>query len=111
MILRQAGYVIHETSILADALLTMESDVIDGVLICNSVPRKQQEWFVTQAMNIRRLLPILCIKNHPYEQCVKGCIGVDGEPESLLAVLARTVRVWRKELTVRPRSASNPEKG
>jgi hypothetical protein len=73
MILRQAGYVIHETSILADALLTMESDVIDGVLICNS--RKQQEWFVTQAMNIRSLLPILCIKNHPYEQCAKGCTG------------------------------------
>jgi hypothetical protein len=91
MILRQAGYVVHEASILAIALSKMESDSIDGLLICNSIPRKQQAWFVTQIMSIRRLLPILCIKNHPYEQCVLGCTGVDGEPDSLLTALGHAV--------------------
>jgi DNA-binding response OmpR family regulator len=93
MILRQAGYVVHEASILAIALSKMESDSIDGLLICNSIPRKQQEWFVTQVTNKRRLLPILCIKSHPYDQCVRGCTRVDGEPESLLTVCHKCGRV------------------
>jgi hypothetical protein len=91
MILRQAGYVVHETTILATALSKMGSDPIDGVLICNSIPRKEQEWFVTQVTNKRRLLPILCIKSHPYDQCVRGCTRVDGEPDALLAGLSRTM--------------------
>jgi DNA-binding response OmpR family regulator len=91
MILRQAGYVVQEASILAVALSSMESDSIDGVLICNSIPRKQQEWFVTQVTNKRRMLPILCVKNHLFEQCVKGCTGVDGEPNALLAALGRAI--------------------
>jgi hypothetical protein len=100
MILRQAGYVVHETTILAMALSKMGSDSIDGVLICNSIPRKEQEWFVMQVTNKRRLLPILCIKSHPYDQSIPGCTGVDGEPDALLAVVSRT-------LNVRPISASN----
>jgi DNA-binding response OmpR family regulator len=91
MILRQAGYVVHETTILATALSKMGSDPIDGVLICNSIPRKEQEWFVTQVTNKRRLLPILCIKSHPYDQCVRGCTRVDGEPESLLTAVTSVV--------------------
>ncbi|HEY3769620.1 MAG TPA: hypothetical protein VGN44_13185 [Candidatus Angelobacter sp.] len=81
----------HEASILAVALSSMESDSIDGVLICNSIPRKQQEWFVTQVTNKRRMLPILCVKNHLFEQCAKGCTGVDGEPDALLAALGRAI--------------------
>jgi hypothetical protein len=91
MILRQAGYVVHEIAILELALSKMESDSIDGVVMCHSIPRKQQEWFVTRIMHIRCLLPILCIKNHPFEQCVRGCTGVDGEPDSLLTALAQAV--------------------
>jgi CheY-like chemotaxis protein len=101
MILRQAGYVVHEATILEMALSKMESDSIDGLLICNSIPRKQQEWFVTQVINKRRLLPILCIENHPYEHCARGCTGVDGEPGSLLTALSQIMAGL-------PQSASNP---
>jgi hypothetical protein len=90
MILRRAGYAIHEASGLAVALSEIESDVIDGLLICNSVPRNEQEWFIERVRKVRRLLPIVCVKNHPYERCVSGCIGVDNEPESLLNVFSRT---------------------
>jgi DNA-binding NtrC family response regulator len=91
MILRRAGYVVHEIAILEFALSKMESDSIDGVVMCHSIPQKQQQLFVAQIMHIRRLLPILCIKNHPYEQCVLGCTGVDGEPDSLLTALRQAV--------------------
>lgn len=88
MILRQAGYLVHETSVLSVGLSKIKSDVIDLVLVCNSIPRREQEWFATQIMNARRLLPILCVKSNPYEQSIPGCRGVDSEPESLLAALS-----------------------
>ena len=91
-ILRQAGYLVHETSVLALALSKVKSDAIDLVLICNSIPRKEQEWLAMQVMNIHRLLPILCVKNNPYEQSIPGCKGVDNEPESLLAALSHIIR-------------------
>jgi DNA-binding response OmpR family regulator len=91
MILRQAGYVVHEIAILELALSKMESDSVDAVVMCHSIPRKQQKWFVAQITHLRRLLPILCIKNHPYEQCVLRCTGVDDEPDSLLTALGQAV--------------------
>jgi hypothetical protein len=50
MILRQAGYVAGR------GIIENGSDLIDGVLICNSIPHKKQEWFVTQVMNIHHKL-------------------------------------------------------
>jgi CheY-like chemotaxis protein len=92
MVLRQAGYIVCECTVLADALSAVESRPIDLVLICNSIPRRQQEWFTAEVMNRSRMLPILCIQNHPYERAVNGCSSVENGPEALLAVLARTVR-------------------
>jgi CheY-like chemotaxis protein len=92
MILRQAGYIVCECSVLADALSAVESTPIDLVLICNSISRRQQEWFTTEIMNRSRMLPILCIQNSPYERCPNGCVSVDSGPEALLSALARTAR-------------------
>jgi hypothetical protein len=92
MILRQAGYIVYECVVLADALSALGSRPIDLVLICNSIPRSQQEWFTNEVMNRSRMLPILCVQNHPYEQRINGCVSVDSGPESLLTALARTVR-------------------
>jgi DNA-binding NtrC family response regulator len=91
MILRQAGYIVCECAVLADALSALESKPIDLVLICNSIPRAQQEWLTTEIMNRSCMMPILCIQNHPYERGVNGCVSVDNGPETLLAAIECTV--------------------
>ena len=89
-VLRQAGYVVHETAVLATALSQVASDSIDGLLICNSIPSREQERFIRQIINKRRLLPIICIHNNPYEQSLPGCLGAENDPAALLAVLRKT---------------------
>ena len=92
MVLRQAGYVVIESSVLAEMLSKVDSDFIDVVLICNSVSRREQEWLVRQIMNKRCLLPILCIKNNPYDGTVPGCTGIENEPAALLSAVELSLK-------------------
>jgi DNA-binding response OmpR family regulator len=92
MILRYAGYTVQEVTVLATALYKMNSEEIALMLVCNSIPRREQEWLANETMNKRRLMPILCVQRHPYESCIPGCTSVDGEPVALLAAIARLMR-------------------
>ncbi|HEY1938721.1 MAG TPA: hypothetical protein VGJ33_12360 [Candidatus Angelobacter sp.] len=92
MVLRHAGYIVNETNALTAALAKLESDLVDALLLCNTIPDNERKWFAAEVLNRRRLLPIICVKGGNYEQNVPGCIGVDNDPAALLNALGLAVR-------------------
>lgn len=59
--LRDAGFDVTEVFTEADAICWAQSDIVDMVLICNTVPRALQRNFVLAIRRKRRLMPILCV--------------------------------------------------
>lgn len=92
MVLRHAGYAVKEALILSKALSELESDGVDAMLLCNSIPPHEQKWLATEALSRRRLLPIVCIHGYSYEENVPGCMGIDNDPESLLKAVEAAVK-------------------
>ena len=87
MVLRHAGYFVKEATVLARALREIETDHIDILVVCNTIPFSEKSWFANEVLNRRRLLPVICIKTHAYEQKVPGCVAVENDPDSLLQAL------------------------
>ena len=83
-VLRLAGYKVDETRTLDEALRLAQTDAVDMLLICDSVPRAEQRWLISQVHEKRRLLPILCIGNQAYVSGANGCMGIEGTPAALL---------------------------
>jgi DNA-binding response OmpR family regulator len=59
--LREAGYPVVEAYSSNDAIRIAQSDAVDILLICHSVPRHQQRNLTIAVRHCRRLMPILCI--------------------------------------------------
>ena len=91
MVLRHAGYAVKEARILSAALREIESDHVDILVLCNTIPPTERRWFAKEVLNRRRLLPVICIKAHSYEQNVPGCVAVENDPDSLLKALKLVV--------------------
>ena len=87
MVLRHAGYNVKEVTVLARALDEIESDHIDILVVCNTVPLAERSWLAKEVLNRRRLMPVICIQTHSFEQKVPGCVAVENDPESLLEAL------------------------
>ena len=83
-VLRLAGYKVDEARTLDEALRQIQADVVDLLLICDSIPRPEQRWLTSQVHEKRRLLPILCIGNQAYVSSANGCVGIENTPASLL---------------------------
>ena len=83
-VLRLAGYAVDETHTLDDALRLSQTDAVDILLICHSVPRPEQRWLISQVHQKRRLLPVLCIGNQAYVSSTDGCVGIENTPAALL---------------------------
>jgi DNA-binding response OmpR family regulator len=83
-VLRLAGYSVYETHTLHDALSLAQSDTIDILLICHTIPRPEQRWLISQVHEKRRLLPVLCIGNQAYVSRTDGCVGIENTPAALL---------------------------
>ena len=83
-ILRSAGYRVDEVNNLKAALALAESDSVDMLVICDSVPRPEQQWLIARVRERRRMLPILCIGDYPYVSAADCCLGVENTPVALL---------------------------
>ena|SRR5580765_990961 len=58
-VLSSAGYAVEESDSSNKAIYLIESDSIDAVLICHTVPKSVQQLLVKAAKAKRRLLPLL----------------------------------------------------
>jgi DNA-binding response OmpR family regulator len=65
-VLRHSGYHVEETFSVTEALKRAQSDSIDAILICHSVPDNGVEKLVTAVRKTRALMPILCMRTHPF---------------------------------------------
>jgi hypothetical protein len=97
MVLRNAGYDVEEVCRWHDAFSRAQADAIDAVVLCHTVPLREQESLVKGIHAKRRLLPIFCVVQQlALERCVRGCIAIDSAPEELLDGLQSALRQIRK---------------
>ena len=85
MVLRNAGYSVEEVCRWHDAWTRAQADVIDAVLLCHTVPAREQELLLAAIRARRRLMPVFCVIHQiVLGTCVEGCIPLDSAPEELL---------------------------
>jgi CheY-like chemotaxis protein len=91
LILRGAGYVVKEAYSLEKAIKVIEKDFLDAMLICHTVPRKDQQVLISAAREKSSQMPILCLRSYVYESIPKTCIAVDSDPEALLNAVRNSI--------------------
>lgn len=69
---------------MAKALLRAQSDAIDLLLICHTVPGDHQRKLIASVRSVRKLLPILCITNQEFAYAADDCLSVTNSPAELL---------------------------
>ena len=92
MVLRSNGYVIKEAQSVEQAQLLAESDLIDLIVICHTVPESDQVKLITAARRARRLLPILCVTDQEFGCVARGCEAASSSPLELLESVREAVR-------------------
>jgi len=85
MVLRGAGYTVEEVYRWHEAFSRAQSDFIDALLLCHTVPAAEQKSMITGIRAKRALLPIFCVvRESVFDPVTEGCIAVDPSPEELL---------------------------
>jgi DNA-binding NtrC family response regulator len=84
MVLRRSGYVVEEAYSVAEAFRAVQSDVIDLLLICHTVPANEQNQLIASIRSVRRLLPVLCVTNQEFAHSTENCFAVTNSPMELL---------------------------
>ena len=91
LLLRGAGYVVKEAYSLEKAVKVVEKDFLDAMLICHTVPRRDQQVLISAVREKSLQMPILCLRAYVYESVPKTCIAVDSDPEALLNAVRNSV--------------------
>ena len=91
MILRTAGYSVDEAYTVEAAIKLVDQDSIDAMLICHTVPGREQNLLISTVRSQRRLMPILCIKAYVFETTPKTSIAVENDPDALLNALRQAL--------------------
>ena len=66
LVLERAGFEVIEAFCVSDALRLAQSDAVDLVLMCHSVPRAEQKLLLAGIRNHRRLMPVFCVIAHDF---------------------------------------------
>jgi len=91
MELRQAGFDVIEAYSSSDALRLAESDAVDLVLICQSIPKQEQRSLISAVRKHRRLMPILNVIAQNFAMAAEGPVPVRPSPQLLLDALYEAV--------------------
>lgn len=91
MILRHAGFMIDEAFTTRAALAMVKADSIDGILICHTVPRKEQRKLISAVRDVRKLLPIICVSDLQSFCAEPGCLATSNSPAELIDVVKRAI--------------------
>jgi len=91
MVLESAGFDLIEAYSVADALRLAQSDAVDLVLICHSVPKPEQKRLIAAIRERRRLMPVLCVIAHDFAMAADSCTITDHAPQLLLDALHKAL--------------------
>ena len=91
ILLESAGFGVIEAYSVSDALRLAQSDAVDLVLICDSLPKPEQKRLIATIRERRRLMPVLCVIAHDFAMAADGCTLADNAPQLLLDALHRAV--------------------
>ena|GEM_PF-5732482 len=105
-VLRQSGYEVEEAFSLIEALPRAQSDSIDAILICHSVPDGEIGKLAAVVRQTRLRMPILCIRTHQYGFAPRSCVPVDNTPAAILRALQAAVQSYKPPNRSRLRLAS-----
>jgi DNA-binding response OmpR family regulator len=88
MVLRRAGYSVEEVTRWSDAYRRAQSDVVDALLICHTVPLNEQGILVSAVRANRRLLPIFFVSSqYGHPTTIEGCTPIGKDSARLLKAL------------------------
>jgi DNA-binding NtrC family response regulator len=87
MVLEAAGFDVIEAYAVSDALRLAQSDAVDLVLLCHTVPKSEQIRLVSAIRERRRLMPVLCVIAHDVVMPAEGCLSANSAPQQLLDAL------------------------
>lgn len=91
LILRAAGYHVAEAYSVDKAIDLSKEAAVDAVLICHTVPAKDQQLLISAVREKRKQMPILCLRSHLHASVQRTCIAIDSDPEALLNELRKAV--------------------
>lgn len=87
LVLESAGFDVIEAYTVSDALRLAQSDAVDLVLICHTIPKPEQKRLVAVIHERRRLMPVLCVIAHDFVTPAENCFGASPTPQLLLDAL------------------------
>lgn len=94
-VLRMSGYEVEEIFTLAEASNSAQSDLIDALIICHTVPSEEKERLVRTIRSTRKLMPILCIRAHHDDLIPNDCASVENSPVAILDTMREVMRVYK----------------
>ena len=94
-VLRRSGYEVEETFSATEALARVQSDSIDALLICHSVPDSEIQKLVAIVRQTRVLMPILCMRTHQFGFAPRSCVPVENTPAAILSALHAAVQSYK----------------
>lgn len=74
LVLERAGFEVIEAFCVSDALRLAQSDAVDLVLMCHTVPKAEQKLLLAGIRNRRRLMPVLCVIAHDFVTLVDPAV-------------------------------------
>ncbi|HEY3769622.1 MAG TPA: hypothetical protein VGN44_13195 [Candidatus Angelobacter sp.] len=101
-----SGYEVEETFTVEKASESAQSDLIDALVICHSVPEKEKEQLVNAVRKIRKLMPILCIRAHQHELIPGDCAAVENSPVAMLDSVREAIQAYKSPKSGRIQLAS-----
>ncbi len=87
MLLEGAGFEVIEAYSLSDALRLAQSDAVDLVLVCDTVPKAEQKLLLASVRERRRLMPVLSVLAHDFVIPAEYTSGARTAPQLLLDAL------------------------
>ncbi len=94
-VLRLSGYEVEETFSIAEASKSAQSDLIDALVICHTVPLDEKEQLVLAVRRTRKLMPILCVQAYQHDLIPDDCFSVENSPVGMLDAMREAIWVYK----------------
>jgi CheY-like chemotaxis protein len=92
--LRSAGFDVIEAYSASDALRLAQSDAVDLVLVCHTLPKQEQRSIISAIRKYRRLMPILCVIANNFVLSAEDRPDPGHRPQQLLDGLHQAVTIY-----------------
>jgi hypothetical protein len=94
-VLRMSGYEVEETFTVEKASESAQSDLIDALVICHTVPEEEKEQLVSAVRRTRKLMPILCIRAQQHDLIPSDCAPVENSPVAMLNSVREAIQAYK----------------